>query len=158
MEEGKIFIVAPDRHITALDAGSGREIWDSGKYSCRESIGMSKNKKLVYIKNMTEGNVDAFYAKPDSQMIAWECKTGLGYEIAPSPITEKDNLIFVPTTSGIIYAINRKNHQVEWKYKVSNALINYVLPVSRQRILVTAFDGKVACLEYGKHRLNDEMK
>lgn len=32
---GKIFIVAPDRRMTALDARTGDEIWDSGKWSCR---------------------------------------------------------------------------------------------------------------------------
>jgi outer membrane protein assembly factor BamB len=99
---------------------------------------------------MTEGNVDAFYTWAGSQELAWECKAGLGYEIAPSPITEKNDLVFVPTTSGIIYSINKQDHQVAWKYKLSDALINYILPINKNRILVTTFDGKVACLDCGK--------
>jgi len=144
----KIFIVAPDRHMSAIDAETGEDIWDSGDYSCRESIGISKNKKFVYIKNMFEGNIDAFYTSPQKQTLAWECDAQLGYEIAPSPITESSKLIFVPTTSGIVVAINKKTHQVEWKHKVSDALINYILPLGKNQVLVSSFDGKLKCLKY----------
>ncbi len=146
---GKIFIVAPDRRMTALDAKTGREIWDSGDYSCRESIGISNDGKLVYIKNMNEGNVDAFYTTSDKQELAWECKAGLGYEIGPSPITEYGNTVFVPTGNGIVCAINKQSpQQVEWKYKVSDALVNYVCPVTKNKILLTTLDGKVICLTF----------
>jgi len=145
---GKIFLVAPDRHMTALDEKSGAELWDSGKYSCRESIGISADSKLVYIKNMNEGNLDAFYTNASEQELAWECKADLGYEIAPSPIVESGSLIFVPTTSGVVVAIDRKTHLVAWKYKVCNALINAVLPVGERKILVSTLDGKVAYLSF----------
>lgn len=145
---GKIFIVAPDRHMAALDAQTGREIWDSGQYSCRESIGISADGELVYIKNMTEGNVDAFYSKAGEQQLAWECKAGLGYEIAPSPVTETEDLVFVPTATGLICAIDKETHEVAWKHKLSNALVNLIVPVGKSQILVTTLDGKVACLAY----------
>ncbi|WP_423129611.1 PQQ-binding-like beta-propeller repeat protein [Gaoshiqia sp. Z1-71] len=145
---GKIFIVAPDRHMTAFDAKTGAEIWDSGQYTCRESIGISADGELVYIKNMNEGNVDAFCTNANEQKLAWECKADLGYEIAPSPITEAGNLVFVPTSSGMVYAIDKTTHSVSWKYKVSNALVNYILPVENRKVLVSVLDGKVVCLQY----------
>lgn len=145
---GKVFIVAPDQRMTALDSKTGTEIWDSGKYSCRESIGISKDSKLVYIKNMKEGNFLAFSTSAKEQSLVWECAAGLGYEIAPSPITENKKLIFVPTTSGIVVAIDKKTHLVAWKYKLSNALINAIQPVGEHRVLVTVLDGRVACLEF----------
>ncbi len=145
---GKIFLVAPDRHMTALDEASGAEIWDSGKYSCRESIGISNDGKLVYIKNMNEGNIDAFYTTFNEQKLAWECKADLGYEIAPSPIVESGNLIFVPTTAGIVVAIDKKTEQVVWRYKVCNALINAILPVGKRKIVVSTLDGKVEYLSF----------
>ena len=145
---GKVFIVAPDRRMTALDAETGKEIWDSRKWTCRESIGMSKDKKEVYIKNMTEGNVMAFDTKADSQAVVWNCAAGLGYEIAPSPVTTDGRLLFVPTTSGVIHVIDVKTHQTVWKYQVSEALVNHILPFGKKQILVTTLDGKVACLAY----------
>jgi outer membrane protein assembly factor BamB/predicted phosphohydrolase len=143
---GKIFVVAPDRHMTALDENTGREIWDSGKYSCRESIGISANGNLVFIKNMTEGNVDAFFTTVANQQLAWECKADLGYEIAPSPLIESGKFLYVPTATGVIVAINTKTHQVAWKHKICNALINSVLPIGKGRILVSTMDGQIVCL------------
>ncbi|OFX51194.1 MAG: metallophosphoesterase [Bacteroidetes bacterium GWB2_41_8] len=145
---GKVFIVAPDQRMTALDAKTGAEVWDSGEYTCRESIGISKDGKLVYIKNMKEGNFLAFSTSANEQTLAWECEAGLGYEIAPSPITENSKLIFVPTTSGTVVAIDKKTHQVAWKYKLSNALINAIQPVGENEVLVTVLDGRVASVQF----------
>jgi len=145
---GKIFIVAPDRHMTALDAKTGAEIWDSEKYSCRESIGISVDGNLVYIKNMTEGNVMAFETAASEQKLAWNCPADLGYEIGPAPIVENGNLIFVSTCNGVVVAISKVTHEVVWRYKLSNALINMVTPVAANEILVTSLDGQVACLYY----------
>lgn len=144
---GKIFLAAPDRHVTALDENSGKEIWDSGKYSCRESIGISNDGKQFYIKNMMEGNVDAFYTKTSEQILAWECKAELGYEIGPSPIVEEGKFIYVPTSTGVIVAINKETHSVAWKHKVSNALINAVLPVGKNLLIVSVLDGTVMGLK-----------
>lgn len=145
---GKIFLAAPDRHMSALDEQTGKELWDSGKYSCRESIGISNDGSLVYIKNMSEGNVDAFYTNSAEQKLAWECQADLGYEIAPSPIVESGNTVFVPTTTGVVVAIDKKTHTVAWKFKVSNALINSILPIGNNRIIVSVLDGQVICLKY----------
>jgi outer membrane protein assembly factor BamB/predicted phosphodiesterase len=145
---GKIFIAAPDRHMTALDAQTGQEIWDSGTYSCRESIGISLDGKLVYIKNMTEGHVQAFSTESNNQALVWDCDAELGYEIGPSPITENDKLVFVPTCTGVIVAVSKTSHQVVWKYKLSNALINGITPLKSNQILVSSLDGKVACIEF----------
>lgn len=145
---GKIFIVAPDRHMTALDAQTGQEVWDSAKYSCRESIGISNDGELVYIKNMNEGNVDAFYTAANKQKLAWECPAELGYEIGPSPITELQNLVFIPTTEGTVCAIDKTTQRLAWKHKVSNALVNYILPINENEALVALLDGKIVCLKY----------
>ena len=145
---GKVFIVAPDRKMTALDAKTGVEIWDSGKYSCREAIGISIDGSLIYIKNMTEGSFYAIDAVSKDQKVVWECKADFGYEIGPSPIVEKEDLVFVPSCNGVVYAISKKTHEVVWKYKLSNALINAVQPIDHRQLLVTSLDGRVACLQY----------
>lgn len=147
---GKIFIVAPDRRMTALDAKTGVEIWNSDKYSCRETIGISADGEQVYIKNMNEGHVLAFETASNEQKLIWDCTAELGYEIGPSPIVENDDLIFVPTCNGVIVAISKTTHQVVWKYKLTNALINGVTPVGTDRILITSLDGRVANIQYKK--------
>ena len=145
---GKIFIVAPDRRMTALDAKTGAEIWDSGKFSCRESIGISNDGKQVYIKNMTEGHVMAFETAANEQKITWVCQAELGYEIGPSPIAEVDDMIFVPTSLGEIVAIDKNNHTVAWRVKLSNALVNGVTAVGKKEVLATTLDGWVVAIGY----------
>src|SRR5690606_40445339 len=51
---GRVFIVAPDRYMTALDAKSGSVIWRGKRDNIRvrESIGLSEDKKKVYVKTM----------------------------------------------------------------------------------------------------------
>ena len=145
---GKIFIVAPDRRMTALDAKTGAEIWDSGTFTCRESIGISNDGEQVYIKNMTEGHVMAFETAANEQKVTWDCPAELGYEIGPSPITETDDLIFVPTSLGEIVAIGKNTHKVEWRIKLTNALVNGVTAAGNRRILATTLDGLVVAIRY----------
>lgn len=145
---GKIFIVAPDRRMTALDAKTGAEIWDSGTFTCRESIGISNDGEHVYIKNMTEGHVMAFETAASEQKTVWDCPAELDYEIGPSPITEADDLIFVPTSLGEIVAIGKKTHKVEWRIKLTNALVNGVTAAGKRRILATTLDGLVVAIRY----------
>jgi outer membrane protein assembly factor BamB len=95
---------------------------------------------------MTGGNVDAFFTDSENQKLAWECPADLGYDIAPSPIIEAGNFIYIPTSSGMVVAINKKTHLVAWKHKVSNALINSITPVGKRRLLVSVLDGQVVCL------------
>ena len=72
----------------------------------------------------------------------------MGYEIAPSPIVEKNNLVFVPTQSGEIVAIDKFSRKIAWKFKISNTLVNNVFPISGRQIIATTMDGIVICLKY----------
>lgn len=88
----------------------------------------------------------------------WESHTGYGYEIAPSPMTTANGLIFVPTDKGNIFALNAADGSVAWQYRFSIALINYIRPITYNQkataqpnnrlLLVTSMDGKVALLSY----------
>jgi outer membrane protein assembly factor BamB len=97
---------------------------------------------------MTEGHVLAFETAASEQKLAWDCPADLGYEIGPSPIVENGDLIFVSTCNGVVVAISKTTHEVAWKYKLSNALINAVTPLGLNQILVTSLDGRVACLQF----------
>ena len=51
---GKIFVVAPDRIATAIDAETGKTIWRTNAHQVRESIGISGDGKYVYAKGMND--------------------------------------------------------------------------------------------------------
>ncbi|WP_139307941.1 outer membrane protein assembly factor BamB family protein [Pontibacter flavimaris] len=146
---GKVFIVAPDRYMTSLDANTGAEVWrkQMKDVRVRESMGLSEDKALVYAKTM-DGELVGVSTTADSMQIAWRSSLNLPYELAPSAIVEHKGVIYVPSHSGMASAVDRKTGQVIWQHKVSNGLMNPIMPLDKKRVVVSTMDGKVACLEF----------
>ncbi|QEM10758.1 PQQ-binding-like beta-propeller repeat protein [Mucilaginibacter rubeus] len=143
----RVFIVAPDQYMTSLDAATGKVLWREkmrGK-RVRESMGISADSALVYVKIM-DGQLLGISTKGDSMQIAWTANLQLPYELCPSAIVEDAGVVYVPTHSGIAYAVDRNNGNVLWKYKVSNCLVNPILPY-KNTVYVSTTDGKVDALQ-----------
>ncbi len=145
----RVFIVAPDRHMTSLDATTGEVIWrkQMPDLRVRESMGLSKDSSLVYVKTM-EGNVYGISTSASDMTPVWKSEVALGYEISPTAIVENNNIVFVPTQSGTTVALDRTTGKVLWKYKLSNGLVTNLLPHSRNELIVTTMDGKVSLLSF----------
>lgn len=145
----RVFIVAPDRYMTALDGTTGIVIWRKAMpdIRVRESMGLSADSSLVFVKTM-EGNVVGISTTAADMQPAWRSEVSLGYEICPTAIVEKNNIIFVPGQSGITVALNRSDGKVLWKHKTSNCLITHLLPLFGNQLLVTAMDGEVSLLAF----------
>lgn len=146
LAKGKLFMQTPDRFVTALDAATGKELGKSNKHKGFESMGVSEDNSLIYVKCMQ----DTVWALSTSDVMqeAWAVNCGYGYEISPSPITEHQGLVFVPTDEGVLYAIDRKTRKVAWAHKLSNAMVNRVFPLRDGQVLATTMDGKVAKLSF----------
>lgn len=140
---GKVFIVTPERVVYALNAADGKELWSAN--GGREAIGISSDGKAIYIKTMQD-SVFAWSAVSDVAERVWSSFAGYGYEIAPSPITTQDGLLFIPTDKGNIFALRESDGKVVWSYNFSIALINYIQPLGRHRLLVSSMDGKVGII------------
>ena len=110
-------------------------------------MGLSKDSSLIYAKTMQGELIGISTSEPEMKII-WKSNTQLNYEIAPTAIVEFQNVIYVPSNSGIVIAVNRSDGSILWKHKISNALITNITPVSKNKIIVTTMDGKVTCLEY----------
>jgi outer membrane protein assembly factor BamB len=145
----RIFIVAPDRYMTSLDANTGNVIWrkQMPDLRVRESMGLSKDSSLVFVKTM-DGNVYGISTSANEMSPVWKSDVYLGYEISPTAIVENNNIVFVPTQSGTTVAIDRMSGKTLWKHKTSNGLITNLLPVANNQLLVTTMDGKVSLLKF----------
>lgn len=146
---GKIFIVAPDNYMTSLDAKTGRQIarfkWPKDRV--RESMGLSTDSSLVYVKTMS-GRVWGIETGTDSLEVAWKADVELGYEIIPTHLVNTDKVLFVPTQSGILVAINKQNGSVLFKHKISNCMITGIQPIGTDKVVVSTSDGVVSLLKY----------
>ncbi len=147
--DNRIFIVAPDRFMTALDASTGRVIWRKldPALRVRESMGIAEDNQYVYAKTM-DGFVIGIDPKADSMKVNWRADTQLGYELAPTALQEKDGVVYVPSDDGLVTAVRKADGTILWKHKISNSLVTNLLPLGKKTLVVTTMDGKVSCLQF----------
>ncbi len=149
--KGTIFIVAPDRYMTALDAKTGDVKWRQrmASITVRESMGLSTDSSMVFVKTM-DGKLFGISTEADSMQVIWKSSLQLPYELAPSAIIEHNGIIYVPSHAGLACAVDRKTGNVLWKYKSSNCLVNTIMPLKRNLVVISTMDGKITCLKYSK--------
>jgi outer membrane protein assembly factor BamB len=143
--KGVIYVVAPDRTITAIDAISGATLWRNNETRVRESIGISENGKFVYGKTMQDTLV-AFATNRTAQRPAWYMNAGFGYEHVPSMLIEKEGQLFFGTRNGVVYAVDPAQQKILWAHKIDNSMVNTVRVLDKNRIIASTMDGKVTLL------------
>jgi len=144
---GKIFIAAPDRNVSAIDARDGNTVWRNYEWKFRETIGISGDEKYIFARSMTD-SVVAFQSSGSKSKVIWENDFGYGYDIAPSMPMGKDGTVFWGTKNGLIIAADSKTGKLKWKYKFQNYLINTVCPIDDYSVIFSNIDGNVGLLVY----------
>jgi outer membrane protein assembly factor BamB len=132
--------------MTAIDAKTGRQIWRTGNYMVRESIGISEDQSRFYIRAMQ----DSFYALSTSSRqpeTVWEQKTDFGYDINSAMLVEKSGVVFYGTKNGLVFGLDAKTGTVKWERKIGVGVVNTVVPLSAARVLTSDFDGGLKLLE-----------
>jgi len=142
---GIVYIAAPDRYLTAIDANNGSTLWRNKEATVRESIGISADSTLIYGKTMQD-EIVAYKTQATDPGVLWRLNVGFGYEHVPSMLIEKDGKVFFGTKNGVVYAIDPKNQKTVWAHKIDNSMVNTVNVVDGKNILVSTMDGKVVWL------------
>jgi outer membrane protein assembly factor BamB/predicted phosphohydrolase len=148
---GRVFIVAPDNFMTALDAATGKVFWRqrAPELRVRESMGLSEDSSMVYVKTM-EGVLIGVSTAAYELQIDWQSPLQLGYELSPTPLVESNGFIYIPTHSGTVWVVDRAEGRLIWKHKTSNCMVNGILPLGGSGLLVSTMDGKLTCLKVGR--------
>lgn len=145
---GRIYLASPDRYMTVLDEKTGQVIWrhTDPEQRARESIGLSEDGRTVYAKTM-DGNILAVDASVPERKVKWiSSGEDMGYELTPTPVVEKNGIVYAPTDKGLIYAFRASDGAFLWKYRVSSSLINMILPTDKGELYVSAMDGRLVKL------------
>lgn len=137
----RVFIVAPDRFMTAIDLITGKEIWRSNQHQVRESMGVSEDGSLVYAKLMND-SVIAVSATENFPRTVWAVSGGFGYEHNPCPVATSGNLVIAGTRNGVLVAIDGITRKVLWKFKAGNSSVNKIVTDKNQTIWYTLVEGK----------------
>ncbi len=142
---GKVFVVDPERAMTAIDLETGKTIWRTKESMVRESIGISEDGSRIYAKTMQD-SVVCYSSVGDTPQKIWSTNVSYGYEHNPSMLVEKDGTVYGSTKNGLIFALDALTGKVIWKHKIGNSLVNTVLPIGRKSVLVTTTGGEVCKL------------
>jgi len=145
--DDKVYIVAPDRAMSAIDINTGKTIWRETGHKVRESIGVWPAGNSIVARTMQDTviSVDATSAE---FKLNWKQFTSVDYDIAPNALVEMDDNIFVSTDGGYILCLNATTGETKWEYRVSDGLVNTLAAVDGSTVVSTATDGKVSLLRY----------
>jgi outer membrane protein assembly factor BamB/predicted MPP superfamily phosphohydrolase len=141
-----VYVVTPNRTISAIDAITGATLWQNNETRVRESIGISEDGKYVYGKTMQD-TIVAYATSRTPQRPAWVMHAGFGYEHVPSMLIEKKGQVFFGTRNGVVYSIDPSKQSINWAHKIDNSMVNTVRVLNKQHIIASTMDGKVALLE-----------
>ena len=50
--QGRVFIAAPDRVLSCIDAASGKTLWRTAESTVRETVGLSEDSTRIFSKTM----------------------------------------------------------------------------------------------------------
>ena len=143
---GKVFIAAPDRFLSAVDASTGNTVWRTKRYQVRETVGLSEDQTRVYARCMLD-TVIAFSPTSDTLESLWVQNCGYGYDINPSMPIEKEGVLFFSTKNGLIFALDAVTGAILWKHRLSETIVHTLVPLDRRRIVATDIGGRIALLE-----------
>ena len=163
--DGKIFITAPDRYFTCLDAETGAEIWRTKEFKVRETVGLSEDGKTVYSKCMWDTVVAISTATPSEakrleakgeeklpslqggegvgSLVRWTSHADFGYEHNPAMPLEKGGVLWVSTKNGLLLGMDAKTGKVLWRHKIGNSILNTPLPLSATDCIFTSSEGTI---------------
>ena len=143
---GKVFVVAPDRFMTAIDAQTGKTIWRSKQHQVRECVGISEDGKRIYVRCMTD-TVVAFNSSAVSPVEVWVTNCGYGYDIDPSMPMERDSVVYFGTKNGLIFALEAHSGAILWEHRIGVTIASTPVPFEGHRVIVSDLDGRISLLE-----------
>ena len=146
--DGKVFVVAPDRMMSAIDSKSGLQRWRSAKHQVRESIGISEDGARVYVRSMNDSLI-ALSAAGDELSDLWVTNAGFGYDINSAMIVEKEGVVFYGTKDGLLLAMDAKTGSILWEHRMGVAPLNTILPVGANEVIVSDWGGTVRAIRSG---------
>lgn len=144
----KVFIVAPDRYMTAIDRRTGETLWRDNSHRYRESLGRSADGSRVYAKTM-DGELVAVATDADGFKELWTLDLGLGYEHAPCIVAEVDGVVYAGSRRGILTAVDvtdPASPRVLWSLPLGSSEINGI-DTDGSNVYVSLIEGSVWSIE-----------
>lgn len=121
--ETRVYTVAPDRYMTAIDRVTGKQLWRNNDHKYRESLGHSVDNTRIYAKTMDGELVAVDATVPDFKEI-FTIDMGIGYEHAPCLVVEKDGVVYAGSRRGVLSMIDPVAQKLIGSLKLGKSEIN----------------------------------
>ncbi len=150
-----LFLVTPDRFLSAIQPKTGKTLWRSNQLKVRESLGYCPMTSTIYVKCMTD-TLAAIEPSADSLIIHWISDQKFGYDINPASPVANGHLVFIPTQKGELLILDQQNGKRVTQIKLGQCQLNLPVFCSDNRVILSAMDGKLAVIRY-KANLNERI-
>lgn len=138
--DGKnVFISTPDKYISAIDVNLGTTTWRRNDFNSWESIGISGDKKQVFVKSILD---KFFIISPSNGKLIKEIKIGYSLDTMPNQIIESNGNIIFGCKNGIVYLIDKYQKAIPLFY-MGTSRIHSIQNISKNIFAASNMDGNI---------------
>ena len=138
--DGKVFVTSNDGLLHAMDAVSGKVLWETRAMSLGYSGPLYRNGKIYNASLTGDGKVYAFDAATGAQQWA----TPTGSVIYDSSCAAVNGTVFVGCVNGVFSALRQSDGSLLWQYRLGPGHL-LASPVTDDfRVYIANMDGTVA--------------
>ncbi len=150
LAHGKVFVADPGKFVMALKPETGEELWRSDLAKGRESIAVSEDLSRLYLKSV-EDSLVAISAAADCYQSVWSVDCRYGNSINPTPVEEKEGMVYAVCDNGCVYAVDAEARELSWAWKVAGVPLSCSLALGNDQLLVASRDGKISYLKFHRN-------
>lgn len=137
-----IWIQSSDYYLRAFNK-TGDIAFETNTPKGRESIGISKDKKVIYVqgigKNITAIDTHTFKT-------IWETNMPYKENYIPTRIVSGSSNLYIGSALGVVYAIGNNGSGIKWEHKISNSAITSFCTTNDGGLIIMTMDGKIVKL------------
>lgn len=142
----KVFIVAPDRYMTALDRATGTQLWRDNSHRYRESLGHSADGSRVYAKTM-DGELVVVDATASGFKELAVVDLGLGYDHAPCIVAEHDDVIYTGSRHGEVVMVSASTLTPVARLTLGKSEVNGIdIDPTTGDVYLSLIEGTIYCI------------
>ncbi len=135
----KVYFTSPNKNVYAIDMKLGITSWHKDKYDAWESIGISEDRRLLFVKGFKDKlHVISNVTTNWMQIV----KVNYGLDTMPGKIIEQNEKALFNAKNGNIYSVDRKyNH--EKVLFMGSARTQSVQKISDELLMASNMDGRI---------------
>lgn len=140
VSDGKnVFVSTPDKFISAVDISLGTTSWHKKDFNSWESIGISRDKKKIFVKSILD---KVYIASASDGKLIKEVKVGYSLDTMPNQIIDWEQNIVFGSKNGIIYLID-KDDTVHPLFFIGTSRIHSIQHLNGNTFAASNMDGKI---------------